>query len=218
MKISDVFYEDWADEGAVGITVYIRSFMKFAEGLEIESWSLREKDELVSIGGNRVKCRVLLPSKNRWNIVPETIRCIYYIWKRLGAISRQKDAIIFHSSTYLWQYLLRKKKTVSVVIIHGTNMPVTSMAVGKAKARFVTASDWFAVRRADKVILVSQEGLEYYQNKYPRYADKMLFFPTFSDESIFYSEDIERAKKSLGLFVFWSDHDIKCFFLIVLYA
>ncbi|WP_347272774.1 glycosyltransferase family 4 protein [Candidatus Kuenenia sp.] len=199
MKVSDVFYEDCTDEKAVGIAIYIRTFIKNATGIDFDCWSLMEKKKTITLGKNVVQTNVLVPMKKKYKFIPETIRTIYYIWLKLKEISYQKDAIIYHSTTYFWPYLFKKKTTPLVLIIHGTNMPITTIAVGKCKALFVAKSDSYAIKKADRVILVSQEGLNYYQNKYPNYAGKMRFYPTFVDSSIFYSEDMEESKEVLGL-------------------
>jgi len=199
VKISDVFYEDCTDDKAIGIAIYIRTFIKYAQGIVFTCWSLGEENKAVIIGENVIQSNVLIPSNKKYNWIPETIRTIYYIWLKLKEISYQKDAIIFHSTSYFWPYLFRKKITPAILIIHGTNMPITRMAVGRRKAFFVSCSDGFAIKKADRVILVSKEGLNYYQNKYPKYMSKMRFSPTFVDNSVFYAEALEKSKAQLEL-------------------
>ena len=96
VKISDVFYEDCTDDKAIGIAIYIRTFIKYAQGIVFTCWSLGEENKAVIIGENVIQSNVLIPSNKKYNWIPETIRTIYYIWLKLKEISYQKDAIIFH--------------------------------------------------------------------------------------------------------------------------
>lgn len=207
MKISNIHYEDCTAQNAGGIDIYIRSFIKNAKGIDFTCWSLGERNKTAVIGNNVVQCNVLVPVRKRYRFVPETLRTIYYIWLKLRKINNGQDAILFHSSTYLWPYLIKKKSLPSILIIGGTNSPITRMAVGWRKALFVAYSDYYAMKKADRVILVSREGLNYYQNKYPKYKDKMLFYPTFADGSIFHKEDLGESKSKLGL----TDKTVLCY-------
>lgn len=199
LKISDISYEDCTNELAAGIAIYIRSFIESAKEVHFTCWSLGDRNRRVLLRDNTVQVNFLLPITKRYEFIPETIRTIYYIFLKLKQIENGKDAIVFHSSTYLWPYLFRRKSIPSVLIIHGTNSPITSLAVGRKKALFVACSDAYAIGKADLVILVSREGLDYYQKRYPKYRHKMIFYPTFVDSTVFYPQDLRQARKSLGL-------------------
>ncbi|MCF6151999.1 MAG: glycosyltransferase family 1 protein [Candidatus Kuenenia stuttgartiensis] len=197
MKIAEVYDAPYNERG--GISVYVVSFIKNAPEHDFTLWTRDKSDMTVAIGKKLISINALIPNKKKFKFVPEIIRSIFYVWLKLKKISNLQNVIVYNSSTYFWTYIFRKKTIPTILIIHGTNMPITSMSVGRKKAFFVACSDRLAIKKADRVILVSQEGLQYYQDKHPKYKSKMVFYPTFSEDSLFYPKDRNISKKDLSL-------------------
>lgn len=197
MKIIEVFEAPYKEPS--GISIYIYTFIKNAKEHDFTLWTLDKSDMTVTIDRKFININALIPIKKTFKFIPETIRIIFYIWLKLKEMSKFQHVIVYNSTTYFWPYVFRKKTIPAILIVHGTNMPITSMSVGRKKSFFIACSDRLAIKKADRVILVSQEGLRYYQDKYPKYKSKFVFYPTFSDDCLFYPRDRNISKKDLFL-------------------
>lgn len=98
----------------------------------------------------------------------------------------KEDILFFHRMDHTLPAIWFQRRVKKVMIIHGSSR-FDQAHFGKAKLRlyFNKYSEKTALKHFDKIVMVSQDGYEYYLEKYPAYKDKLSFIPTYMDQSIF---------------------------------
>jgi len=130
--------------------------------------------------------------------VPEMLRVAWHAWRHRREIESDADALFFQTSEAMLPWVCGRKRKPAVLIIHGGNENIHTF-LPWPWVRFYRMCDRLAIARADRVIVVSRQSIDYYARTYPRHATKMTFLPTFADDSIVPRESAAEARRALGI-------------------
>jgi glycosyltransferase involved in cell wall biosynthesis len=114
---------------------------------------------------------------------------------------RDFDVLIAHRAEYIAALSLlcpTVRLPPSIAMIHGS-AAFSYQGLGLARGGAYALSERVAVQRADAVALVSGSALPYYQRRYPRHADRILWIPNGVDITRFSRRAADSWRADHGL-------------------
>lgn len=170
------------DSRANGIAAYLRVFLRYAEGVTCSFWSPQAQEPPPKHQGGSMQ-----GPASRWRrlkkCVPQRIHALRTLWQARRAIARHTDVLFIQESGLAIPFLLGSKWPPIVLVMHGWNPPVIARVRGYKRYLWLRMVDYLAVRKAVRVIMVSDEGLRGFVARYPRQKHKFIHIPTFLDDT-----------------------------------
>lgn len=139
-------------------------------------------------------------SRSRKLFVPTTLKYQYRLLIKRPTIPIQGGILSVHEVEWALPLLYPRKIGPVVLTIHGASKFMRLATKNRAKILYHELADKLAIKRADRVILVSRDAYDFYQTKYPRLKEKFVYVPTFVDDALFYPcPDRAILRQNLGL-------------------
>lgn len=112
----------------------------------------------------------------------------------------QNRLISIHRWEQLIPFINSKKYAPIVLTIHGSGefIPIAYRNRWDLKLFHYCMEKW-ALKYADKIILISQQAFQFYKIHYPKYSYKFLYIPTFVSNKIFNPTPKQDALKQLDM-------------------
>ncbi len=129
--------------------------------------------------------------------------CVF--WFMLRHRFGVNDILFFNRMDHTLPVVLFQRRARKVMIIHGSSR-FDKEHFGKARLRrwFNKVSESMALRDFDDIILVSQDGYEFYVDQYPQYKKKIRFIPTYFNQSLFkQKESIEELEENVLRYLYF---------------
>jgi glycosyltransferase involved in cell wall biosynthesis len=190
------------------ITNYIRFVMRMS-GVSCEYWGASSEPLVQLFGSDDLKFKPLF-SKGGRKIVPLTVKYLAHFWLARRYLPLQHTLLSIHEVEWALPFLWPYKVVSAVVTIHGASKFIRLATRKKVKIALHMLADKVVVEKADKVILVSRDAYEYYRQRYPSYAHKFVYIPTFVDPEVFFPRQ--------DRFVLRSRYDIKPHDKVIMYS
>ncbi|MDI6704118.1 MAG: glycosyltransferase [bacterium] len=187
-----------------GIEEIIRSLVKYAPSdFNIEIVGITDNIKVgkwhnITFNGKRIRFFPVLKvvDPNRASIIPLTLRFSLVLFCLKDRIDFRDRIIIFHRLEPA--YVLKNIEEKKILFVHGNiknfqNRYCESRWRNFPKIYFLIEP--FFIKDMKKIFVVSEEGTEYYKDRYPEYSDRFEFLPTWYDPKTFYKmEDIDKER------------------------
>ncbi len=197
MKISIVYYNDLFEAHVGGIMSYIRGLLRYCDSsFRFVYWQRSAGHPRTDDFPNTVvRDFTKVP---RRKIGSELVRviCVLYRWR--ARIERGSDCLLFHTADTVLPWVFRRTTMPLVLVCHVARQHELRF-LGPAERVFYQLADRLAMRRADRTIFVSEEMLQYFSRRFPRYAHKFVYVQTFAEDHTVPRETREEARKALEL-------------------
>jgi len=165
------------------ITNYIRGIMKvFGDKC---SFYGRSDHRMIPISGPENFEFVPLLFRHANPFMPATLGYQYHMLANRHLINGNDSVLSVHQVEWAVPLLYPKKIGPTVLTIHGASKFLRIATKNRAKIIHHEMSDRLAIKRADRVILVSRDAYDFYCNRYPKIRRKFIFVPTFVDQGLF---------------------------------
>jgi glycosyltransferase involved in cell wall biosynthesis len=195
MKVNNmhIFYHINIDNKSTGgIINFLRGFVEKIQDIEhITYYSLDYGRDYE--GYNNIKKIYFKKMNNNANVktkIPNNLIYILCLIKNFAFKNFEEDSLLlFNRADHVLPLLLKRGK--KILIGHGSSENDKIYYKGQwLKRAYITISERLSIKYMDAVVLVSMDGLQYYEQKYKKYSNKFHYIPTFYDDKKFYNKDI----------------------------
>ncbi len=154
------------------------------------------------IDGRDLTIIPVLPSSYRPGLLPLNIIFTARLFRFKARVLQQADLVHPRRMESAIPFIIGKRKPV-ILTVHGASKFLVLVQTGLLRWRLVQKIydlvEGFVLSRVDKVIFVSNEGFEYYCERYPRLRNKFLVIPNSIDVSSFSPIDRSLARSMHGV-------------------
>jgi len=197
-KLLVIMQKDPLGEGIGGMHTYLKGLVKFLpDDFEIE---------LVGITTDRIKRPVgkwrtirfsnreinffpvlFTKNQNKGGKIPLSLRFVISLFRYKSRIPLENRILEFHRIEPV--VLFNKSRNIKVIFIHGN---VEELYNPYSEIKWSTMPwlyfqlEKMVMPNVDKVLVVSEEGLNFYRKRYKYIKDRFSFVPTWADEDIFH--------------------------------
>lgn len=165
------------------ITNYIRGILKHVGGRGVFCGVVHRRKDAHS--GSEAFEFVPLFSRSRKLLMPITLKYQYRLLSGRRSIPISGGVVSVHEVEWAVPLLYPRKIGPVVLTIHGASKFMPMATKSMAKIIHHELADHLAIKRADRVILVSRDAYEFYQTKYPAMGRNLVYVPTFVDDEMF---------------------------------
>lgn len=126
------------------------------------------------------------PKSRIYNFLPKTLHYVIEFYKAKSKIIQNNSILSLHGCAWALPFLYPSKLSPCILTIHGCSRFNRIAFKSKFKVIIYDLIEKLALRKIDKVILVSMDGFNFYVNKYPKIKHKCVYLPTFFDNELFF--------------------------------
>jgi glycosyltransferase involved in cell wall biosynthesis len=178
-----------------GITSYIRNFLKYSSSKNLEYWSPFGNDGEAKLGDKTIALKRIHLSGS--DMIPTRIKIMMAISKIKPELIQTDTPLITNINDHAALFSRRRVGAPVIFISHGSNHPSIKSSIGVRNYLWIRFFDLLAVINVDKVIVVSHQAREVFCSRYPQYANKIFYFPTFLDDQSFKNIDKAVSKRNV---------------------
>ena len=194
-----------------GIETFLKNFIKYSPNdFDIEfvgiTSSKKERPvgrwQKIELFGKRVKFFPVMyvRDENTKTKIPLSLKFTISLWRYQARISLKDRILEFHriEPSIPFKTINNKK----ILFVHGNMIdlynPHTEVKWGKLPSLYFQMEKRL-ITQFNKIFVVREDGVSFYQKKYPLLADKFSFLPTWVDDEIFYpfKNNVEKQTKRL---------------------
>lgn len=212
MKIYEIYSSDPRGFKIGGLETYMQNIIKFCpQDVELNLIGISTKDRTkigkwqnINIYNRTINFLPLFYETGHGNIkkpIPLSLRFIISLILRKKILNIENNILFIHRVEHALPFLFPFKRNKIVLIIHGASkhleVPSCDSRLRKIKGIFYKIES-YVIKKVDKILLVSNEGMEYYSRKFPKFKYKFELIPTWVDTSIFSPQDKSKARKKLN--------------------
>ena len=201
VKHLHIFYHINIDNKSTGgIINFLRGFVEKIQDVEkITYYSLDYGRDYE--GYNNIEKIYFKKMNNNANIktkIPNNLIYILCLIKNFAFKNFDQDSLLlFNRSDHVLPLILKRGK--KILIGHGSSENDKIYYKNQwLKRAYITISEKLAIKAMDAVVLVSMDGLQYYEKKYKKYAYKFHYIPTFYDDKKFYNKGLVKDKECIN--------------------
>ena len=217
MKVAHIYASDLETVSEGGIATYIGELMlnQFEEHVDValvgvtgDSGCKLRNWQKVALGEGGYNFLPILhtPGKHLTyqGKMPLNARFIFELWRNRHEILKASEILHFHRAELVIPFMFLKGARKFILTLHGASNSL-ELAAGhslfnkKWFRRLYYKMEELAIGKADSVMLVSQEGYDYYAGRFPAQKHKFIFIPTFVGKEFFTPVDKQIVRKKYGL-------------------
>jgi glycosyltransferase involved in cell wall biosynthesis len=217
MKLLIVDCSDFESYPPGGSKIFIRNFLKFAGNIDISLAGITTERKKFDYGKGKISIDGIeytfypfawIPriGEGRKPIIPIRLRSFLGLIKKLHWILRDKfDVAYVHFPELAFPLLYPKKKLPLVFHLHGLVDPAVTYSRypwirrNKIIFHFFRKMNKLVLDRADKILVVSEEGLKVCHNLAPGSVERLQIIPPSVDTNLFQPKDKIQSRLALGL-------------------
>lgn len=186
-QVAMIYATDFEKTSSGGIMTMVREIIRRLSGrfpvLFIGVGDANDGEVLKQrVGARSLSVLPVLPPTRRPRWLPLNVAFPIVLFARRREICRHADLIHVHRMEAALPFVFRKSKPV-VVNVHGASKFHAMEQTGLLRLPLVRflydRAEGFVFSRADRVVLVSREGYEYYSMRHPRLRHKFVVIPNF---------------------------------------
>ncbi len=194
MKKLSVFYHiNINNNSAGGIINFLRGLIiELDKKMDLTYYTMNYQSDSYenSHGVKEVFLKTMKKNPNIKGRIPNNLIYLLNVTKFL-LLKRftSEDILLFNRIDHTLPAILFQRRPRKILIIHGSSK-FDKAHFGKSYIRiwFNKLSEKLAIKYFDEIILVSQDGYEYYVKEYPSHKDKFQFIPTYVNREVFKKE------------------------------
>lgn len=195
MKVNIFYHINLENSSAGGIINFLRGLCgKISEDYDFEYYSMKyEVDENMLTKPLNVKYfKTILHSPNAKTLLPNNFVYLLYLMKyNFKNRFDSSELLIYNRADHILPGVLFQKKNSKILIVHGSSeFDQIYYSKYSVKKWFALFSEKIAVKKFNYIVLVSEDAYKYYVKHYHVYKEKMIYIPTFVDQSIFNDQSI----------------------------
>ncbi len=212
-KLLVVIQKDPLGEGIGGMHTYIRGLVKYKpDDFEIEMVGITTdrsrrpvgKWKKIRFAGRNIGFFPVLftEDQNKKRKIPLSLRFVLALLRYKSKIPLKGKILEFHRVEPA--YLFNRSKNKKIIFIHGNveelYNPHSEIKWSKIPWMYFQLEKRI-IPNADRVLVVSKEGLDFYRKTYKQIGSRFSFIPTWVDNDIFYPARPETdRKREIGRF------------------
>lgn len=211
MRVIHIFASDLKSISEGGIASYIREIIKHASSqmdISLVGVTGDSKDAIGEWNSNEQFNFLPLFYTSQSHItykrgIPLNAKFLLALWFNKRKILSKNCILHIHRIELALPFLYSRNKKTIILTIHGFGNAIELAATHPLFCR-----KWFrklyytieslVIKKVDKIILVSCEGLNYYLTKYPKERNKFIFIPTMVDTNLFRPMDKQILRRRFG--------------------
>lgn len=194
MKKIYVFYHINLDNNSAGgIINFLRGLLESLNNFfDFSYYTMNYSRDIDFININQIFLKKMDNNPNEKIKIPNNL---IFIWELIKLFIRKKfnedDILFFQRSEHILPALLLRKQGKKVLIIHGSSQ-YNKFYYEKSliKRKITEFSERTAIKKFDKVILVSKEAYDYYYKLNPNYKNNLMYIPTFVNTELFKAKNL----------------------------
>ncbi len=191
-----IYHHDISSKSPNGILTYLRTYIEYSRINNLEYWSPVTNSRQYSFGNRNIPLYEL-KSVNTPKFFPQSFRNIISISKSFSNSINCDIPLMLNVNEHVVAAPTKHSKSNIIFISHGSNHPSTMKFVGLRRYLWNRFMDQIAITKATYVIVVSFQAKTVFQNRFPRYENRVKYLPTFVNDDIFHSsKDISTRKKT----------------------
>lgn|GEM_PF-1210776 len=137
--------------------------------------------------------------------IPSNALFIFRLWRYHQQFLSKNAIVHIHRPELAIPFVIPTKRYPIVLTIHGVGNQISITKTHPFFKRRWFRSFYFlledcVIKKADRVILVSQEGKKYYLNKFPDQKKKFTYIPTSVDTILFKPMNKSKLRRKYGFF------------------
>jgi glycosyltransferase involved in cell wall biosynthesis len=190
-----IYHQSFLGDTPNGIAAYLRTYLQYSSLSPLEYWSPAVADQTITLGRNQITLRCLPMSPQPR--VPARLRIMAACAAARPQLNQDGQLVLTNVNYHAT--MVAGGRAPLVYISHGSNHPSMRKVMKLRDYLWVRFFDRLAVAHAHLVIVVSQQAHAEFTSRFPQYAGKIKYLPTFVDDEAFGPVDRQAIRRRLGI-------------------